>query len=224
MRGFGLLVLLVVIVTLYMTSGARQTRGSDFYVKTQEALQAKEYQKATKERDADNVGSRLRAAEDAAKKSADDKNQKYLDSVGGGDGKSVAGRVMINEKGGEKKLQGVATVGGKPRDREASKGKSEQTNEDHEVEVELNAILKKSPSKFIILSSVRRLSHTNYHAQSLFSLNLTARSRRRQSTSSSTNTKSSLNPTSSNSTTTRSAKNSKRPLRKRPAAGPYQIS
>ncbi|KAF2661068.1 glutaredoxin [Lophiostoma macrostomum CBS 122681] len=146
MRVFALLVVLVVIITLYMTDSAHQTRSSDFYKKTQDLLQSKEYEKAAKQRDADDVDSRLKAAEEAAKKAANDKSQKYFDSVdGGADGKSVAGRVMMNQQDGDsKKMQGVAGVGGRPRDREGQKA-SKETQEEHEVEVELNAILKKSP-------------------------------------------------------------------------------
>ncbi|KAF2182454.1 glutaredoxin [Zopfia rhizophila CBS 207.26] len=147
MKLFGLSVLLAVLITLYMTSSARQTRTSDFYTKTQEALQTKEYEEAAKQRDADDVSSRLKAAEDAAKKAAQEKSDKYLESVAGASGgneKSVAGRVIMNERvGDDKPVPGVANVGGRPRDREAAK--EPETPEQHEVEVELNAILKKSP-------------------------------------------------------------------------------
>lgn len=193
MRVFGLLIVLIVIITLYMTGSARQTRNSDFYTKTQEALQRKEYEKAAKERDADNVGSRLRAAEEAAKKTANDKSQKYFDSVDGGSEKSVAGRVMMNQQGGEKKVQGVANVGGRPRDKSTAKSEKE-TQEEHEVEVELNAILKKSPSTlaadicplYLVLLTTIQLSSSR---------NLTAPSLRKLRTSSSTSTKSSPHPT-----------------------------
>jgi glutaredoxin len=146
MRVFALLIVLVIVVTLYVTGSAHQTRSSDFYTRTQEALQAKEYERAAKQRDADDVDSRLKAAEVAAKKAANDKSQKYLDSVeGGADGKSVAGRVMMNQQGADNKdMQGVAGVGGRVRDR--GHKASTETQEEHEVEVELNAILKKSPS------------------------------------------------------------------------------
>lgn len=130
-----------------MTGSARQTRNSRFYVKTQEALQAREYVEAAKQRDAQDVHVRLRAAEEAAKKSADEKSQKYLDAVSGGSAeKGVAGRFMMKEQGGDEKkpVQGVATVGGRPRDKLANK--EPESPEDHEVEIELNAILKKSPS------------------------------------------------------------------------------
>ncbi|KAF2257657.1 glutaredoxin domain-containing protein [Lojkania enalia] len=141
-KAFGLIIILTVLITFYITSGARQTQTSDFYTKTQEALQVREYELATKQRDADDVGSRLKAAEEAAKKSAEQKGQKYMDAVSGSE-KSVAGRVMIQDD--EKKpVQGVAQVGGRPGDREAAKNRK-ATPEEHEVEVELNAILKRSP-------------------------------------------------------------------------------
>lgn len=140
------MVVLAVLLTLYITGSARQTRNSDFYTKTQEALQAREYEKAAKQRNEQDVGSRLKAAEEQAKKSAGEKSQKYLDSINGNE-KSVAGRVLMNQEGDGKPVPGVAGVGGKPRDREAAKPQQE-SNEEHEVEVELNAILKKSPSTF----------------------------------------------------------------------------
>ncbi|ORY09619.1 glutaredoxin domain-containing protein [Clohesyomyces aquaticus] len=149
-KAFGLLVALVVLVTLYVTSSSRATAASDFYTKTQEALQAREYEAAAKQRDADDVGSRLKAAEEAAKKSAEQKGQQYLDSIAGGaakeddKAKGVAGRIVVQGGDDKKAVPGVAAVGGRPRDREAAKEKDESP-EDHEVEVELNAILKKSP-------------------------------------------------------------------------------
>lgn len=141
---------LIFSITAYVRVGGRKTEISDFYTKTQEALQAKEYAEAAKERDAFSVKERLNAAEEAAKKAADDKERRYHEAVeGDSKGGSVAGRVKLSngEKGGkegEKKVQGVATVGGKVRDIEASQGEKESP-EEHEVEVELNLILKKSP-------------------------------------------------------------------------------
>ncbi|PVI03179.1 glutaredoxin [Periconia macrospinosa] len=151
MRVTGLVIVLVIVITLYMTTSASRTQNSAFYVKTQEALQAKEYSEATKQRDADDARARLKVAEKAAKKSADEKHQKYLESVGGGGteikGKSVGGgkfKVQLPDNDERKKnVPGVATVGGRPRDKEAAK--EPETQEDHEIETELNDILKKSP-------------------------------------------------------------------------------
>ena len=147
-RLVALLVVIGVVIIFYMSGSAHQTRNSDFYTKTQEALQTKEHEAAAKQRDADNVGSRLKAAEEAAKKSADKKGEKYFDSVEGSNSeKSVAGRVKLTEQGADKKkVPGVANLGGRPRDREAAKS-TEETEEEHEAEVELNALLKKGPSE-----------------------------------------------------------------------------
>lgn len=141
MRLFGLLFLVTVVVILYMSRSGSQTHASDFYTKTQEALQQHEFAEAAKQRDADNVGTRLKAAEEAAKKAADDKSAEYHKAVEGKD-KSVAGRVKID---GDKAtpVPGVAAQGGRPRDQAAQK--ESETPEDREVEIELNAILKKSP-------------------------------------------------------------------------------
>ncbi|KAF2709133.1 glutaredoxin [Pleomassaria siparia CBS 279.74] len=146
MRVFALVIVVAIITTLYMTGSARQTRSSDFYTKTQTELQAREYERATKLRDADDVSARLKAAETAAKEVANEKVKKFQNSVdGGSDEKSVAGRLMMKDQDSTKKqVPGVANVGGRPRDREAAKPEAE-TQEEHEVEVELNAILKKSP-------------------------------------------------------------------------------
>ncbi|KAF2855889.1 thioredoxin-like protein [Plenodomus tracheiphilus IPT5] len=133
-RVYSILVVITIVVLLYMTKGARQTRESDFYTKTQQALQEKDFAEAARQRDADSVGSRLKAAEEQAKKFADDKDKAIH-----GDEKSVAGRVKIDGD----KVPGVAAQGGRPRDQVAAK--AHETPEDHEVEMELNAILKKSP-------------------------------------------------------------------------------
>ena len=133
---YGVLVLVTIIIVLYMSRGAHQTLNSEFYTKTQQALQEKEFADAAKQRDADSVGSRLKAAEEKAKKEADDKDK----AIHGGDHKGVAGRVKID---GEK-VPGVAAQGGRPHDQAAAK--EHESPEEHEVEIELNAILKKSPS------------------------------------------------------------------------------
>lgn len=141
-RTFGLLFLITIIVILYTTRSGTQTHASDFYTKTQEALQQHEFAEAARQRDADSVGSRLRAAEEAAKKMADEKSAEYHKAVeGAGKDKSVAGRVKLD---GDKAspVPGVAAQGGRPRDQQPVGG---ETAEDHDVEIELNAILKKSP-------------------------------------------------------------------------------
>jgi hypothetical protein len=141
-RTIALLALITLLVIIYTTRSGTQTPSSPFYTKTQEALQSHEYAEAARQRDAESVGTRLKAAEEAAKKLADEKSAEYHKAVEGKD-KSVAGRVKLDGVGGkETPVPGVAAQGGRPRDQEPVKG---ETAEDHDVEIELNAILKKSP-------------------------------------------------------------------------------
>jgi hypothetical protein len=140
MRFFGTLIVITIVVLFYMSRAAQQTQTSDFYTKTQQALQEKEFAEAAKQRDADSVGSRLKAAEEQAKKNAGQKYTEVKESVEGPDSKGVAGRVKMDSE----KVPGVAQQGGRPRDQAAMK--EHETPEDHEVEIEMNAILKKSPS------------------------------------------------------------------------------
>ncbi|CAI6271157.1 unnamed protein product [Periconia digitata] len=151
MRVTSLVILLVIVVVLYMTTSASRTQNSAFYVKTQEALQANQQAETVKQQqDADDARTRLKVAEEAAKKSADEKHQKYLESVGGSGtenkGKSVGGgkfKVQLPDGDERKKgVPGVAAVGGRPRDKQSQET---ETQEDHEIETELNDILKKSP-------------------------------------------------------------------------------
>ncbi|KAF1923847.1 glutaredoxin domain-containing protein [Didymella exigua CBS 183.55] len=165
MRLFGVLFLVAVVTILYMTRSAAQTHASDFYTKTSEALQQHEFAEAAKQRDADSVGTRLKAAEEAAKKKADEKGAEFHKAVEGKD-KSVAGRVKIE---GDKPapVPGVAAQGGRPRDQAAMK--EHETPEDHDVEIELNAILKKSP---VIIFSKSYCPHSK-HAKHILLENYT---------------------------------------------------
>jgi hypothetical protein len=140
MRLFAILVVVTITVIFYVSRGAHQTRNSDFYTKTQEALQERQYEEAARQRDAESIGSRLKAAEEQAKNSAEEKYKSQRVAVEGEDPKSVAGRVKID---GEK-VPGVAAQGGKAR--EQAVVQENETTEDHEVEMEMNAILKKGPS------------------------------------------------------------------------------
>lgn len=136
MRLYGILIVTVIVVLFYMSRGAQQTLNSDFYTKTQQALEEKQHLEAAKQRDADSVASRLKAAEEQAKSKADEK-----DKAVHGDNKktNIAGRIEVEGD----KVPGVAQQGGRPRDQAAIQ--EHETPEDHEVEIELNAILKKSP-------------------------------------------------------------------------------
>ncbi|OAL54514.1 glutaredoxin domain-containing protein [Pyrenochaeta sp. DS3sAY3a] len=139
MRLFAILVVVTITVIFYVSRGAHQTRTSDFYTKTQEALQERQYEEAARQRDAESIGSRLKAAEEQAKNAAEEKYKSQKVAVEGEDPKSVAGRVKID---GEK-VPGVAAQGGKAR--EQAVVQENETTEDHEVEMEMNAILKKGP-------------------------------------------------------------------------------
>jgi Tfp pilus assembly protein PilX len=142
MRLYGVLVLVTIIVLMYMSRAGHQTQNSDFYTKTQQALQEREHAEAAKQRDAESVQLRLKAAEEQAKKSAEEKYTSDKEAVEGPGKKGVAGRVEIDSQD-DKKVPGVAAQGGRTRDQAAMK--KDETMEDHEVEMEMNAILKKSP-------------------------------------------------------------------------------
>lgn len=140
---FSALLVVTIVTLLYITRSGTQTHRSPFYVKTEEALQQHEYAEAAKQRDAESVGARLKAAEEDAKKAADEKGAEFHRAVEGKD-KSVAGRVKLDgDKGKPSPVPGVAAQGGRPRDQ--AQMKEGETSEDHDVEIELNAILKKSP-------------------------------------------------------------------------------
>lgn len=183
MRLYGVLALVTIIVVLYMSKGAHQTQNSDFYTKTQQALQEREHQEAARQRDAESVQARLQAAEEQAKKAADDKYASTKDAVEGPGKKGVAGRVEIDAKDG--KVPGVAAQGG--RTREQATMQKDETLEDHEAEMEMNAILKKSPGNAVISCSLITLLIL---LQSSSSRNRTARTRKKRNTSFSKNTRS----------------------------------
>jgi hypothetical protein len=140
-RLYGVLALVTIIVLLYVSRAAHQTQNSDFYTKTQQALQEREHEEATKQRDAASVQSRLKAAEEQAKKSADDKDTKAKVAVEGPGKKGVAGRVEIDSQASA--VPGVAAQGGRTHEQKAIQ--KDETLEEHEVEMEMNTILKKSP-------------------------------------------------------------------------------
>ena len=158
MRLYGLLLLIALVTILYMTRSPSQTRTSPFYVKTQEALQAKEYVEASKQRDADSVGSRVKAAADDARKAAEQKGSSYVDAVTGGDAdKSPRGR--YNKEGKQQPLEGVAAVGGSREGK--TPAKENETEDYHEAEEELNTILRKSPSRSPPLPPPKPLVHVH---------------------------------------------------------------
>jgi hypothetical protein len=143
-RFYGVLVLVTIIVLVYISRGAHQTHNSDFYTKTEQALQEREHAEAARVRDAESVKLRLQAAEEQAKKSTHDKHIPIKEAIEGPGKKGVAGRVEIDSQD-DKKVPGVAAHGGRTRDQTAMQ--KDETLEEHEVEMEMNTILKKSPGK-----------------------------------------------------------------------------
>ncbi|EON61070.1 hypothetical protein W97_00281 [Coniosporium apollinis CBS 100218] len=185
-KAFGLIVILIVLLILYVSSSARQTRNSDFYTKTSRALEAQRAREAKAQQDAASdaeIAKKLRDAEARAKKEESQRHHapvqeivglnepkekdavhgpvkpagvaKVGDEEAGDHEKSVAGRVSYTDK--KDKDDGVAKVGNigdgvaglgadKPKESHgAEKEQKAETEDDHEVEVEFNAILKRSP-------------------------------------------------------------------------------
>ncbi|KAL1643673.1 hypothetical protein SLS58_004688 [Diplodia intermedia] len=191
MKLFAIAVLLIVLTTLYLTSAARQTRESAFYTRTKSAISERERTaNAAAEPNLatdDDVSKRLKAAEDKAKKSANNKGNRIQEVVAAGDAekekdrvsgktsqqnarveketkagehdevtgeKSVAGRVIMKDSSkAADSVDGVAKVGNvgdSVKAAASSKATSgsdadDETQEEHEAELEINAILKKSP-------------------------------------------------------------------------------
>jgi hypothetical protein len=156
MRIFGVVVFATVIYVLYLTSNARTTQKSpDFYSKTKQALESEKgsYKPHQALPPSGNDGedamlaaamaSRLKDAENVAKDAANSKAPRPKDSgaqkssTAGQDGGSAgADRNVAGRKKYPIDDDGVQKPVGK-----------EETEEEHEVEVELNSILKRSPSK-----------------------------------------------------------------------------
>ncbi|CAG8972254.1 hypothetical protein HYALB_00001652 [Hymenoscyphus albidus] len=139
---FGLLVFISVIAVLFYKDSLRQERprdlrtAGDFYSKTVNALQ-KDLKKGAAEDDTE-VKARLQRLQDAAKQAKERANSKSpkpdspsaIEGVG-----SAADGTRERGFAGRKKMTA----------REAQAPLKEETKEEHEVEVELNSILKKSP-------------------------------------------------------------------------------
>ncbi len=170
LRVFGLAMACLVLLILYFTADSRRTHSHDFYTSTVKAMDAKSAAAAAAAKDAENadVGQRLRDAEAAAKKAADAKTpnpnanavvaavEKEVPILADA-AKNVAGRIKV--KGGEKwdmstgkEAAGVGKEGGGGGQAEGKEEPAAETQEEHDVEVELNSILKRSPSTFARLS------------------------------------------------------------------------
>ncbi|TID27594.1 hypothetical protein E6O75_ATG00361 [Venturia nashicola] len=153
---FTLIVLIGVLVTLYVTGAGRQTRSSQFYTKTQDALAQARARKESAMHDRESglgaggseVGKRLKEAEDVAKRAADRKGdefhgehvkEKVLNDKKTKEGETkvpdVSGHYSKQDLGIEKPLKG----------QDGNKEQTAETEEDHKVKNELNSILKRSP-------------------------------------------------------------------------------
>jgi len=149
-----------------MTSSARSTRSSVFYSRTQDALAA---QRAAKEASlghtdnsptdgsltdtgGDDVGKRLKEAEEAAKKAADRKGE----ALHGEAGREKAEQMALKDK------QEISNAGAKEaaedRKEEAKKQPKPETEEQSKVKDELNDILKRSPGMFAVAVARRSLT------------------------------------------------------------------
>ena len=146
---FSLLIFLFVITILFWTASLRQTREldtrtmSDFYDKTVNALNSKNKAAAQATEDEEIAKTMAKSLKEAAQVAKDNANAKAPkpdppSSVVG------VGSAADGARGDERSVAGRKKFGG-----DDGKQKSvEETEEEHEIEVELNAILKKSPSKF----------------------------------------------------------------------------
>lgn len=153
-RVFALAMASLILLILYFTADARRSHSHDFYTSTVKAMDAKAAALAKDVENAD-VGQRLRNAEAAAKKVADAKTpnpnvaaEKEVPLVGEA-AKNVAGRIKV--KGGEKwDMNSGKEAAGVGKEAGQTEGKEEtpETQAEHDVEVELNSILKRSPSMF----------------------------------------------------------------------------
>jgi len=153
MRVFGILILLFVITVLWHTGSARQQRSPDFYRSTKTALENDRSYKTHQVDDdaalAAEMADRLRSADAVAKDNAN--------------GKAPSPRPLAAEKKDKAKavVEDIASdinIAGRMKyPIKAEKEKVVQkTPEDHDVEVEINSILKRSPSAWEALESLDR--------------------------------------------------------------------
>jgi hypothetical protein len=159
---FGLLIFLVVITLLFWTASLRQQREpdsrtvGDFYQKTVNGLNKKPSTGGTTgESDDDEVAKAMaQSLKEAAQVAKDKANAKAPKP----DPPSIlVGVGSAAEGAGERGVAGRKKFGaGDPQE-----PVKEETQEDHEVEAELNSILKKSPSKYSHLNVPHQSGHSS---------------------------------------------------------------
>lgn len=162
------LVVLFTLTILYVTSSARHTRNSEYYQRTQAELRnqrnrADDDAATANALDSDtDVAKRLKDAADQAKAAADRKGDEHRARLGmeelpekndDENEKSAAGKKGMKagtakENAASKSDADAADVAGPPNnDQMPVKGQQGvETEDEHKVEQELNAILKRSPS------------------------------------------------------------------------------
>ena len=167
-RGIAIIVVVSILMIIYITTAAQSTQTSEFYTKTVAALDRKA--KAAKQEAADlELKQRIAEREKIAKVNTevDEKpsfDAEKLDAITGereapqqpitppskdedaGEGeKSVAGRKKMKDD--KSSGQGVAKLGNT--EKGSGSTDKDETEEEHAVEVEMNSILKRSPSTSI---------------------------------------------------------------------------
>ena len=156
---FGLLIFLVVVTLLFWTASVRQQRepdsrtAGDFYQKTVNGLNKKPSTGGSTGGTADEevakaMAQSLKEAAQVAKDKANAKAPKP-------DPPSILVGVGSAAEGSERGVAGRKKFGAG----EAQEPVKEETEEDHEVEAELNSILKKSPSKCFHLNVPHSSGH-----------------------------------------------------------------
>jgi hypothetical protein len=171
-RAYGLIITVFILILWYINSGAKHTRSSALYQKTSDAIEKQRLAQLTADKsgvppDA-NVYTRVKQVENSAKELADERGHQMQQDIASKDAKPVWSKdsVADGEKsiaGRRKMKDGVAPVGNIDTDTpQATRGgQAKETEEQHEVEVELNSILKMSPSES--LHSRHTCSSNSYH-------------------------------------------------------------
>ena len=171
----GILTLLAIIAIIYIRTGDKQTRSSSFYIRTSEALDraasAKEYEAhyADPVRNTE-ISDRLNRAEKDAKRAAEAKGAKFFGDKSKDDIMVEAGRkdgsdqkVMRNGRdtisNGDSGKDGVgegedADLSAEATDVVDNERSTAKTEKDYEVDMELNTILKRSPSELMLIYSL----------------------------------------------------------------------
>ena len=161
---------LLLIIIIYIRTGEQRTRSSDFYTRTSEALDRaaavpnnEDNPSYAEQTQKSQVADRLNQAERQAKQKADAKGAQYfgdkskseiLEEYNVAQQKQLSDQELLAAENGAVRQSsyqedGVAKVGNTVTPAAATKGWNDdkKTDEEYEVDFELNSILKKGPSK-----------------------------------------------------------------------------